>query len=90
MADPKVQQAAVAAAELSLAQTDLLTLQTFQSVAINPATTIGQLQTAFAGLPATLGDPGRITTIQGLSGNYQIFLVALATLISQTNAIAGN
>ena len=90
MADPKVQQAAVAAASLSLAQTDLVTLQTFQSLATAPTTTISQLAAAFVALPANLGDPGRISTIQGLSGGYQMFLSNLATLISQTNAAAGN
>lgn len=87
---PAQQEAAIAAQQQTLAASDLVTLQTFQALALNPATTIGQLQGAFNSLPASLGDPARIAAIQVVQGGFQSFLDGLATLISKTNAAAGN
>ena len=82
------QAAEVAAAIQALAVTDLATLQAFQTLATNPASTVGQLEAAMTTLAASLGDPGRQQAITSMQGEYQSFLGSLATLISQTNALA--
>ena len=71
-----------------LAQADLAVLQSFQTIATTLTSTVGQMESAMAALPASLGDPGRVAVIVAMQGQYAAFLNQLATLISQANAIA--
>lgn len=87
---PAQQEAAIQAAQETLAASDLTVLQTFQTLATNTASTIGQLESGMTTAKAGLGDPGRISAFNALLGGYQQFLSGLATLISETNAAAGN
>lgn len=82
------QAAQVAADTKALAITDLATLQAFQAMAVNPISTVGQLETGMSTLAENLGDPNRQLAIAAMQGSYQAFLGQLATMISQTNALA--
>lgn len=85
---PAQLQATVAADEEALAQSDLAELQAAQTTLTNPATTIAQVNATLAALPGQLGDPGRIATAQTFASNIAQLYNQLATLISETNAIA--
>lgn len=84
------QAAQLAAVTKALAQTDLATLLAAKAVLANPATTLAQTQAELAALPGALGDPDRVAVAAQFSGNVQALFNALDTLISQTNAAAGN
>jgi hypothetical protein len=87
---PAQQEAAILAAQQTLAAEDLTVLQTFQTVATTSSSTIAQLEAAMTTAKAGLGDPGRLASLTSILGGYDQFLSNLATLISQTNAAAGN
>lgn len=80
--------AAEAAATLKAAQDDLVALQTFQVLVNDPTTTVPQLVAAGTALPAQIGDPSRAQAVQSLAEAWPNFLGSLATLVSQTNALA--
>lgn len=85
---PSQLQSTVAADEQALAASDLTALQAAQATLTNASTTVAQVNAVLAALPGQLGDPGRIATAGTFASNLAQLYNQLATLISETNAVA--
>ena len=88
MPDAAALQSQVTQAQQQLAIADLSTLQAFQTLILNPQSTIGQLQAGMVALQAGLGDPQRQTQVKTWASVYQGMVDTLATLVNDANAIA--
>jgi hypothetical protein len=80
------EQAAIQAA----AQADLAILQTFFALVTNGATTVAQVNAAITALPASINDPARAAVCTEFAADLAGCYGNVETLISQTNAAAGN
>lgn len=81
---------AISAALLQAAQSDLGVLQAFQTLAKTPTTTLAALLNAKTTAAANISNPDTLAQLQSLFGGYTQFLADLDTLVSKTNAAAGN
>lgn len=81
-------QAGIDAARKQLAGVDLGTLRGFAALAMNDATTIGQLRAGVEGLSAELGDPERKAGADNLRIQWEGLTGQLATMISIATAAA--
>jgi hypothetical protein len=74
--------------DIAAAAADVTVLQAFLSTMTNPASTIGQITTAFQALPAQLNDAGRANQVNQLINDWNTLTSDIQSMINAATIIA--